>query len=106
MVVNILNNWNLRYSSNYIIKFVRFIPIYYTINLNIILSFIVFSNLYIGSIDLLKVWINKIIILKKKLIFLINKHNTNFILTHPFDTFISNLIISLNYLTHICYILF
>ena len=36
MVVNILKNWNLRYSSNYFIKFVCFILIYYVINLYIV----------------------------------------------------------------------
>ena len=47
MVVYMLKNWSRKYSSYYIIKFIRFIPIYYGINLDIVLSFMVFSNLYI-----------------------------------------------------------
>ena len=43
MVVNMLKNWSYRYSSHYFIKFVGFIPIYYTINLNIVLSYMVFN---------------------------------------------------------------
>ena len=31
-----LKNWSSGYSSHYIFKFVDFLPIYYTINLNII----------------------------------------------------------------------
>ena len=46
MVVNILNNWSRKYISHYIIKFVGFILIYYAINLNIVLSYMVFSYLY------------------------------------------------------------
>ena len=53
MVVNMFKNWSCRYSSHYIIKFVGFMPIYYVINLNIVSSFMVFSYLYLGSIDLL-----------------------------------------------------
>ena len=48
MVISILNNWSRRYSSYY-----GFIPIYYTINLDIVSFFMVFSHLYLGSIDLL-----------------------------------------------------
>ena len=50
MVVSILKNWSPRYSSNYIIKFVGFMSIYYVINLNIVSSYIVFSYLYLRSI--------------------------------------------------------
>ena len=48
MVVNMLNNWNRKYSSRYIIKFVGFMLIYYTINLDIVSSCMVFSYLYFG----------------------------------------------------------
>ena len=44
MVVYMLKNWSRKYSSYYIIKFISFIPIYYGINLDIVLSFMVFSN--------------------------------------------------------------
>ena len=47
MVVYMLKNWSQKYSSYCIIKFISFIPIYYGINLDIVLSFMVFSNLYI-----------------------------------------------------------
>ena len=40
-----------RYSSHYIIKFIGIMLIYYAINLDIVSSFIVFSNFYLGSID-------------------------------------------------------
>ena len=53
MVVNMLKNQNYRYSSQYFIKFVGFMLIYYAINLNIVSSCMVFSYLYLGSIDLL-----------------------------------------------------
>ena len=53
MVVNMLKNWSCRYSSHYFIKFVGFLLIYYAINLDIVSSFMVFSYLYLGSIDLL-----------------------------------------------------
>ena len=53
MLVNMLNNWSRTYSSHYIIKFVSFISIYYTINLDIVSSYMVFSYLYLGSINLL-----------------------------------------------------
>ena len=65
-----LKNWNHEYSNHYIIKFIDFISIYYAINLNINLSFMVFSNLYIRSIDLLQVSINKIIFCLKKINFI------------------------------------
>ena len=45
----------LQYSSHYFIKFVCFMPIYYTINLDIVSSYLVFSYLYLESIDLLQV---------------------------------------------------
>ena len=41
MVVYMLKNWSKKYSSYYIIKFISFIPIYYDINLDIVLSFMV-----------------------------------------------------------------
>ena len=53
MIINILKNQSRRYYNNYIIKFIGFISIYYAINLNIILFFISYSNLYLASIDLL-----------------------------------------------------
>ena len=53
IVVSILKNWNRKYSNHYIIKFVSFISIYYAINLNIVLSCMIFTYLYIGSIALL-----------------------------------------------------
>ena len=49
-----LKNRSRRYSSHYIIKLVDFTPIYYVINQYIVLSFMVFKNLYIGSIDLVE----------------------------------------------------
>ena len=55
MVFNTLKNWSRRYSSYYIIKFVGFMLIYHAININVVSSFMVFSNLYFGSIDLLQV---------------------------------------------------
>ena len=55
MVVNLLKNWSSINFSHYIIKFVGFISIYYAINLIIVLSFMVFKNLYTGFIDLLQV---------------------------------------------------
>ena len=47
-------------------KFIGFMFIYYTIKLNIILFYMVFSYLYLGSIDLLKILINNIIFYFKK----------------------------------------
>ena len=55
MVVIILNNRSCKYFSHYIIKFIGFTLIYYVINLDIILLFMIFSNLYIESIDILQV---------------------------------------------------
>ena len=55
MIISMLKNWNYRYSSHYFIKFVGIISIYYTINLDIISSFMVFNFLDLGSIDLLQV---------------------------------------------------
>ena len=40
MVFSILKNWNRRYSSYYIIKFIGFMSIYYAINLDIVSSFL------------------------------------------------------------------
>ena len=67
MVISVLKNWSRIYYSHYIIKFVSFMPIHYTINLYIVSLCMVFSKLYFGSIDLLQVLINNIIFpLKKK----------------------------------------
>ena len=45
MVVNMLQNWNYRYSSHYrIIKYVAFEPIIYVINLDVTSSSKVFSE--------------------------------------------------------------
>ena len=55
IIVSMLKNWNRRYSNNYIIKFIGFMLIYYVINLDIVSSFMIFSNLYIRSIDILQV---------------------------------------------------
>ena len=46
IIVIMLKNCSRRYSSYYIIKFIGFIPIYYVINLYIILSYLVFNYLY------------------------------------------------------------
>ena len=54
-IVSMLKNLNNIYSSHYIIKFVDFMSIYYVMNLNIVSLFMVFRNLYLGSIDLLQV---------------------------------------------------
>ena len=43
MVVSMLKNWSCRYSSRYFIKFVAFMPIYYVINLDVVLSYMVFN---------------------------------------------------------------
>ena len=61
MVISMLKNWSRKYSNHYIIKFVGFILIYYAVNLDIVSSCMVFSYLYLGSIDLLQVRINYII---------------------------------------------
>ena len=53
MSVNIWNKRSGKYSSYYIVKFIGFMPIFYTINLDIVLFFIVFSNLYLEFMDLL-----------------------------------------------------
>ena len=55
MIVSMLKNLNHIYSSHYIIKFVDFMSIYYVMNMNIVSLFMVFRNLYLGSIDLLQV---------------------------------------------------
>ena len=47
-----ISDYDYRYSSHYIIKFIDFMSIYYAISLNIVSSFMIFSNLYFGSIDL------------------------------------------------------
>ena len=67
MVVIMLKNWSHRYASRYIIKFIGLILIYYAINLENVSSFMIFSNLYLEFINLLQIWINKMIFsLKKK----------------------------------------
>ena len=53
MVVIILKNRSRKYFSHYIIKFIGFTLIYYAINPDIILFFMIFSNLYIEFMDLL-----------------------------------------------------
>ena len=53
--LNMLKNWSCKYSSHYFIKFVSFMLIYYTINLDIVSSCMVFNYLYLGSIDLSQV---------------------------------------------------
>ena len=58
MIVNMLKNLSRRYSNHYIIKFVGYMPIYCAINMNIISSFMVFNDLYLGllrTINLLQV---------------------------------------------------
>ena len=55
MIISILKNLSYKYSNNYFIKFVSYILIYYTINLNFILSYMIFSCLYLEFIDLLQV---------------------------------------------------
>ena len=54
MVVSMLKNWSCSYSSQYFIKFAGFMPISYAINLNIVSSYMIFSYLYLESIDLLQ----------------------------------------------------
>ena len=39
MVISMLNNWNRRYSSYFLIKFVGYMSIYYSINLDIVSSY-------------------------------------------------------------------
>ena len=56
-----LKNWSREYSSQYIIKFLSFMFIYYVINFDIVSSFLFFRNLYLESIDLFQVLINKIL---------------------------------------------
>ena len=48
MVIGMLKNCNCKYYNHNIIKFVGFMPIYYAINLDIVLSCMVFSCLYLG----------------------------------------------------------
>ena len=47
MIVNMLKNWNSKYSSHFIIKFIGFMSIYYDINLDSVSFIIVFNNLYL-----------------------------------------------------------
>ena len=53
IVISMLNNWSRKYFNHFIIKFVGFILICYAIKLYIVYLFMVFSNLYLRSIDLL-----------------------------------------------------
>ena len=53
MIVGMLNNWSHIYFNYYIIKFISFIPIYYVINLDVVLSCMIFNYLYLRFIDLL-----------------------------------------------------
>ena len=53
MIVSILKNLSHRYSSHCIIKFVYFMRSYHVINLDIVSSFMVFSNSYLRSFNLL-----------------------------------------------------
>ena len=55
IVISMLKNWSCMYSSHYFIKCLGFMPIYYDINLDIVSSCMVFSYLYLGSIDLFQV---------------------------------------------------
>ena len=48
MIISVSKNWNHKYLSHYIIKFVCFMSIYYDINKYIDSSCISFSNLYIS----------------------------------------------------------
>ena len=43
------------YSNHYNIKFISCMSIYYIINMDIFSSFMIFSNLYLGSINLLQI---------------------------------------------------
>ena len=54
IVVRMLKNLNRRYSNYYIIKFIGFMPIYAN-NLDTVSLFMVLSDLYLESIDLLQV---------------------------------------------------
>ena len=53
MMLSMLKNWRLKYSSHYIIKFIGLISIYYAINLNIFSSYMIFNYLYLESIHIL-----------------------------------------------------
>ena len=53
IVVSLFKNWSRTYSNYHIIKFVGFMSIYYVINLDIVSSCMIFSYLYLGSMDLL-----------------------------------------------------
>ena len=76
----------------YIIKFVKFMSIYYVINLYIVLLFMIFNNLYLRYIDLLQVRINKIIFPFKKKKILIASMNT--FKGWNFDTICENIFFS------------
>ena len=52
IVVSILKNLSQKYFSYTILSnLIRFISIYYTINLNIVLSYMIFIYLYFGHVD-------------------------------------------------------
>ena len=55
IIVNMLKNRSGNYSNHYIIEFIDFMLIYYTINLDIIFSFMIFNNLYTRFINLLQI---------------------------------------------------
>ena len=55
IVISMLKNWSCMYSSHYFIKILGFMPIYYAINLDIVSFCMIFSYLYLGSIDLFQV---------------------------------------------------
>ena len=67
IIINMFKNMSRKYYSHYIIKIVGFMPIYYTINIVIVSSCMVFSYLYFRSIDLLQVLINNIIFYLKNI---------------------------------------
>ena len=74
IVVTMLKNWSPRYSSYYIIKLVGCIPIYYVINLNIILFCMVLAiyTLIYCKFELIILFFSF-----KKIYYLKNKNNTN-----------------------------
>ena len=55
LIISMLKNLSYKYFSHYFIKIMGFIPIYYIINLNIVLFYMVFIYLYLGSMNLLQV---------------------------------------------------
>ena len=55
MVVSMLKNWSCRYSSHYFIKICRLYADLLCYELGYCLSYMVFSYLYLGSINILQV---------------------------------------------------